>query len=43
MDNRILFPAKVLNVDDPLMIGRIRAEIDSDRNIDIYNAITDPR
>lgn len=42
MDNRILFPAKVINVDDPLMIGRIRAEIDSDRNIDIYSAITDP-
>ena len=42
MDNRILFPAKVTNVDDPLMIGRIRAELDSDRNIDIYSAITDP-
>lgn len=42
MSNRILFPAKVKSVDDPLMIGRIRAEIDSDRNIDIYNSITDP-
>lgn len=42
MDNRILFSAKVLNVNDPLMVGRIRAEIDSDRNIDIYNSITDP-
>ena len=42
MDNRILFPANVTNVDDPLMIGRIRAELDSDRNMDIYSAITDP-
>ena len=42
MDNRILFPAHVTHVDDPLMIGRIRAQLDSDRNMDVYSSITDP-
>lgn len=42
MDNRILFPAIITNIEDPLMIGRVRAEIDSDRNDAILNSITNP-
>jgi hypothetical protein len=42
MDNRILFPAIITNIDDPLMIGRVRAEIESDRNDAILKSITDP-
>ena len=42
MDNRILFPATITHIEDPDMIGRVRAEIDSDRNDAILNSITDP-
>jgi len=42
MDNRLLFPAIITNIDDPLMIGRVRAEIESDRNDAILKSITDP-
>lgn len=42
MDNRILFPATITHIEDPNMIGRVRAVIDSDRNDSILNSITDP-
>ena len=42
MDNRLLFPAIITNIDDPLMIGRVRAEIESDRNDAILKSISDP-
>jgi len=42
MDNKILFPAIITSIEDPLMIGRVRAEIESDRNDDILKSITDP-
>ena len=36
MDNRILFPAKVLNVDDPLMIAQL-SEVARGR---LYNQVS---
>jgi len=42
MDNRILFPAIITHIDDPDMVGRIRATIESDRNEAILNSITNP-
>lgn len=41
-DNSILFQAKVLSVDDPLMLGRVRAVRLIDNYNDIIKGITDP-
>jgi hypothetical protein len=41
-DNSILFQAKVLSVDDPLMLGRVRAVRIIDNYNDIIKGITDP-
>jgi len=41
-NNKILFSAIVTHTDDPLLLGRVRAEIDSDRNDAILKSIQDP-
>lgn len=41
-DNSILFQAKVINTDDPMMLGRIRAVRLIDNVDDILRAVTDP-
>ena len=41
-DNSILFRAKVLDTNDPLMLGRVRAVRLTDNYSDIIKSITDP-
>ena len=41
-DNSILFQAQVLNVQDPMMLGRIRAIRLIDNLDDILRSVTDP-
>jgi hypothetical protein len=42
MDNRVLFPAEIIDIEDPLGLNRVRARVDSDRNDDILNSISNP-
>ena len=41
-DNSIIFAAKVLQTDDPMMLGRIRAVRLIDNYDDILRNVTDP-
>jgi len=42
MTNRFFYPSVVLDVNDPLMLGRIRARVLTDNYNDIISSITDP-
>jgi hypothetical protein len=42
MTNRLFYPSVVLDVNDPLMLGRVRARVLTDNYNDIISSITDP-
>lgn len=42
MTNRLFYPSVVLDVNDPLMLGRIRARVLTDNYDDVISSVTDP-
>ena len=42
MTNKFFYPSVVLDVNDPLMLGRIRARVLTDNYDDVISSVTDP-